>query len=146
MVGRDPNLVLFLRHLQRQVYLPGDPIAFVADLHHRWGERHPARPAAVVPAPSAPTPMAVAPGTVFLSYASQDRVAVLTLKAALEAAGIAVFFDQHSIPPGADWERQIRTVVRDCGLFLPFVSRHAAERDEGWFLKSGRSPSSAPRG
>ena len=75
------------------------------------------------------------PGTVFLSYASQDRAAVLTLKAALEAAGIAVFFDQHSIPPGADWERQIRTVVRDCGLFLPFVSRHAAERDEGWFLK-----------
>ena len=135
IVGRDPNLVLFLRHLQRQIYLPGDPIAFVAELHRRWGERRPARPAAVAPLTSAAAPMAVPSGTVFLSYASQDRAAVRTLKAALEAAGIAVFFDQHSIPPGADWERQIRTLVRDCGLFLPFVSRHSAERDEGWFLK-----------
>lgn len=132
MVGRDPNLVLFLRHLHRQVYPPGDPIAFV---HRRWGERRPARPEHVVPLTSAATPMAVPPGTVFLSYASQDRAAVRTLKSALEAAGIAVFFDQHSISPGADWELQIRTVVRDCGLFLPFVSRHAAERDEGWFVK-----------
>ena len=107
----------------------------MAELHRRWGERRPARPAAAVPAASAATFMAVPPGTVFLSYASQDRAAVLTLKAALEAAGIAVFFDRHSIPPGADWERQIRTLVRNCGLFLPFVSRHAAERDEGWFLK-----------
>ena len=138
MVGRDPNLVLFLRHLQRQVYLPGDPIAFVAELHRRWGERRPARPETVVPAASAAAPMTVAPGTVFLSYASQDRPAVLTLKAALEAAGIAVFFDQGSIQPGADWERHIRTLVRDCGLFLPIVSRHTAERDEGWFLKEWR--------
>jgi hypothetical protein len=135
MVGRDPNLVLFLRHLQRQIYLPGDPIAFVAELHRRWGERRPVRPPTVIPATSAAAPMAIAPGTVFLSYASQDRAAVRTLKVALEAAGIAVFFDQHSIQPGADWEHQIRTVVRDCGLFLPVVSRHAAERDEGWFLK-----------
>jgi hypothetical protein len=58
-VGRDPNLVLFLQHLQRQVYLPGDPIAFVAELHRRWCERRPAQAAEAPPrrppeAPAAP--------------------------------------------------------------------------------------------
>ena len=71
----------------------------VHELSARYHERHPA--AAVSPAPEAGPNLraglgsaaetAMKPGSVFLSYASQDAPAVMKLRDALDAAGIPVY-------------------------------------------------------
>ena len=60
----------------------------------------------------------------FLSYASEDRGEVETLKDALEAAGIDVFFDQQDLKPGDDYEATFRRAIRECSLFVPVISEH----------------------
>ena len=89
-VSNDENLVLFLERFSRgtEVFREADPVAFVAELHKRWTERH--RDLPLTPdAPqgdSGPSPRELEPGAVFLSFASEDRAAVERLKAALEEA------------------------------------------------------------
>ena len=70
---------------------------------------------------------------VFLSYASQDAEAAQKICEALRAAGIEVWFDQSALRGGDVWDQTIRKQIRTCVLFIPVVSRHTHERDEGYF-------------
>jgi TolB-like protein/Tfp pilus assembly protein PilF len=67
---------------------------------------------------------------IFLSYASEDGAAASKMCEALRAAGLNVFFDQSELRGGDLWDRQIRSQIRDCTLFLPVISQ---ERLEGYF-------------
>lgn len=49
---------------------------------------------------------------VFLSYSSQDRAMAAHVQAALEAAGVTVFWDQET-PVGQDWNRWIGQKLAD---------------------------------
>jgi TolB-like protein len=70
---------------------------------------------------------------VFLSYASQDAEAAQRICEALRAAGIEVWFDQSALRGGDVWDQAIRKQIKTCVLFIPIVSRHTHERDEGYF-------------
>jgi TolB-like protein/Flp pilus assembly protein TadD len=70
---------------------------------------------------------------VFLSYASQDAEAAQRICAALRAAGIEVWFDQSALRGGDVWDQTIRKQIKTCVLFIPVISRHTHERDEGYF-------------
>ena len=70
---------------------------------------------------------------VFLSYASQDAEAAQRICEALRAAGIEVWFDQSALRGGDVWDQTIRKQVKTCVLFIPVISRHTHERDEGYF-------------
>jgi TolB-like protein len=70
---------------------------------------------------------------VFLSYASQDAEAARRICEALRAAGIEVWFDQSALRGGDVWDQAIRKQIKTCVLFIPVVSRHTHERDEGYF-------------
>src|SRR5437588_135950 len=70
---------------------------------------------------------------VFLSYASQDAEAAQRICEALRAAGIEVWFDQSALRGGDVWDQTIRKQVKTCVLFVPVISRHTHERDEGYF-------------
>jgi TolB-like protein len=70
---------------------------------------------------------------VFLSYASQDVAAALRIYAALRAAGIEVWFDQDALVGGDAWDQKIRGQVGACALFVPVISAHTQERQEGYF-------------
>jgi TolB-like protein/Tfp pilus assembly protein PilF len=70
---------------------------------------------------------------IFLSYASQDAEAAQKICAALRAAGIEVWFDQSELRGGDAWDRSIRKEIKTCVLFIPVISRHTHERDEGYF-------------
>jgi TolB-like protein/Tfp pilus assembly protein PilF len=72
---------------------------------------------------------------VFLSYASQDAQAAQHICEALRAAGIEVWFDQSELRGGDAWDRKIREQIRDCRLFIPVISAHSEERDEGYFRR-----------
>jgi TolB-like protein/tetratricopeptide (TPR) repeat protein len=72
-------------------------------------------------------------GAVFLSYASQDAAAAQRICASLRSAGVEVWFDQSELRGGDVWDQSIRKQIRTCALFIPVVSRHTHERDEGYF-------------
>jgi len=75
---------------------------------------------------------------VFLSYASEDSAAARRICDALRAAGIEVWFDQSELRGGDAWDRQIRSQVRDCALFVAVVSRNSNARSEGYFRREWR--------
>ena len=70
---------------------------------------------------------------VFLSYASQDAEAAQRICEALRGAGIEVWFDQSALRGGDVWDQTIRKQVKTCVLFIPVISRHTHEREEGYF-------------
>jgi TolB-like protein len=70
---------------------------------------------------------------VFLSYASQDAEAARGICDALRAAGIEVWFDQSELRGGDAWDHSIRKQIKTCALFIPVISRHTHDRDEGYF-------------
>ena len=70
---------------------------------------------------------------VFLSYASQDAAAAQRIAEALRAGGIEVWFDQSALRGGDVWDQTIRKQIKSCVLFIPVISRHTHEREEGYF-------------
>ena len=72
---------------------------------------------------------------VFLSYASEDSAAAERICAALRSAGIEVWFDQSELRGGDAWDRQIRSQIHDCALFVPIISTHSQARLEGYFRR-----------
>ena len=65
-------------------------------------------------------------GAVFLSYASEDRPAVILIRDALEQAGIDVWFDRNpeALRIGENFENKIKTNIDQCSLFLPIISQN----------------------
>lgn len=76
-----------------------------------------------------------ATGAVFLSYGSEDAAAAARIAAALSAAGVEVWFDQSELRGGDAWDRQIRSRIHDCRLFLAVISANTEARDEGYFRR-----------
>ena len=137
----DPKLVLFLRNFsyRTQMFEQGNAADFVRELSARYLERHPpeaaGRPAEALtpgPAPSL-NGSEMKPGSVFLSYASEDAAAVQRLRDALDAAGIEVWFDQRHLESGDDFDQQIKRNIRACSLFVPVISANTQARHEGYF-------------
>src|SRR5215469_489500 len=75
---------------------------------------------------------------VFLSYASEDAEAAGCVAEALRTAGIEVWFDRDALRGGDAWDRQIRTQIHDCRLFVAVISAHTEARDEGYFRREWR--------
>ncbi len=136
-VSNDANLVLFLERFSRgtEVFRDADPVAFVAELHKRWTERHRYLPLTpdTPQGDTSPSPRELEPGAVFLSYASEDRPAVEKLKAALEEARVDVFFDREQLQPGNDWEVKLRRNIHQCSLFVPVISQQTLTSDRRFF-------------
>ncbi|HEY5551801.1 MAG TPA: toll/interleukin-1 receptor domain-containing protein [Opitutaceae bacterium] len=142
-VLQQPNLVLFLRNFsyRTQVFEQGAAADFVRELAARYAERHP--PTAATPATSPAIAVAATtdgagvadmkPGSVFLSYASGDLPAVQRIHAALEAAGVEVWFDKRQLQSGDDFDATIKRHIRACSYFLPVISAGTQTRHEAYF-------------
>ena len=76
--------------------------------------------------------------TVFISYASEDRPAVLLLREALAAAGLDVWYDANELGGGDAWDQKIRRQIRDCDYFMPVISATTERRKEGYFRREWR--------
>ena len=77
--------------------------------------------------------MADSSRAVFLSYASQDAEPAERIAETLRAAGIEVWFDKSELRGGDVWDQMIRKQIKVCALFIPVISRHTHERQEGYF-------------
>ncbi len=71
--------------------------------------------------------------SIFLSYASEDANAARRVCDALRAAGLEVWFDQSELRGGDAWDASIRGRIKDCKLFVPFISANTEARSEGYF-------------
>jgi TolB-like protein len=78
------------------------------------------------------------PPSVFLSYASEDRPAAQTLKEALLAYGLDVWYDESGLDGGDAWDQKIRRQIRECDFFMPLISAQTAARPEGYFRREWR--------
>jgi TolB-like protein/Flp pilus assembly protein TadD len=74
-------------------------------------------------------------GAVFLSYASEDAAAAARIADALRRAGLEVWLDQSELRGGDAWDRQIRSRIHDCRLFIAVISANTEARDEGYFRR-----------
>ena len=137
---QEPGLVLFLKNFsyRTQLYEHGNAADFVRELSARYIERHPAAANSVATTSTESKALVrsgpeMNPGSVFLSYASQDEAVVRKIRDALEAAGVEVWFDQRRLEGGDDFDQQIKRNIRACSLFLPVISANTQARHEGYF-------------
>ena len=134
----DQPLVLFLERASGKkikIFRAGNAEAFVNELHAHWIERHPVPTNASVPTPAAAAVPEAGPGAVFLSYASKDRAVVDGLQAALETAGMKVFFDREQLQVGNSWEAKLRRNIDECSLFVPVISAQTLTPDPDRFFR-----------
>jgi len=130
-LGREPDLVVFLRHFDTMLEWHGGARKFVSELHSRWSASGP---------PIAPSDGWIRDAldrqdeAVFVSFASEDRARVRSYVKALRAERLNVFFDEDSLPPGTHLDVLDQLVDR-CAVFLPFVSDWTEKDDDSPFRR-----------
>lgn len=135
----DERLIAFLQQVSVRTRVYGGAEAFVAELHRRWmarrGDEAPANGAAAAPQRFLPPAREMPENAVFISYAREDLPAVQRLKAALDSAGLATWFDMDRLESGDDYDRKIRANIARCSYFIPVISATTQGRHEGYFRR-----------
>ncbi len=149
----DERLIAFLQQVSVRTRIYSGAERFVGELHERWGRRRrsagdsgvwasgvgssgaagPGGPTA--PVRSVPPAKEMPQGAVFVSYAREDLPAVQRIKAGLEAAGIATWFDLDRLEVGDDYDRKIRGNIARCSYFIAVISQTTRRRLEGYFRR-----------
>lgn len=137
-VRYQKDFALFLHHFspqQSRFFTDGTPVDFVRELHRRWFERNPAASPSVSSAGDfGEKPSNMIAGSVFISYASEDRDAAFRLADQLTVAGLEVWIDRR-INPGDDYRVLIERHIRECSAFIPVLSQHTQTDDARWFRR-----------
>jgi TolB-like protein len=76
--------------------------------------------------------------TVFLSYASEDRLAAQFIRDVLPALGLEVWYDESELNGGDAWDQKIRRQIRECDFFMALISAQTEARHEGYFRREWR--------
>ena len=133
---KDVRLVSFLQQVSVRTRMFSGAEEFVAELHRRWmARRGGVALSASAPARFLPPAREMPENAVFISYAREDLAAVQKLKAALDAAGIATWFDMERLEGGDDYDHKIRANIARCSFFIPVVSATTQRRHEGYFRR-----------
>ena len=132
---RDDSFATFLQHFSGGMKVFSlTPVEFVDELHRRWIESQPPAAAAAVPTiveddtEGELTPMK--PGSIFLSYASEDRAIADAIWSQLDAAKLDVWLDHRRLRGGEKFERVIRRNIDQASMVIALVSRSI--RDENF--------------
>jgi len=134
--GQDDRLVAFLQQVSVRTRIFVGAERFVEELHGRWQARgRPANAAGPTPARFLPPAREMPDNAVFISYAREDLPAVQQMKAGLDAAGIATWFDMDRLEGGDDYDRKIQQNIQRCSYFIPVVSASTQRRLEGYFRR-----------
>ncbi|MDO9310523.1 MAG: toll/interleukin-1 receptor domain-containing protein [Nitrosomonas sp.] len=135
----DKNFIDFLQHFSKEtIVFPASSIEFVDELHRRWAALHPSTShSEKLPDPPGDEVDKMQSGAVFLSYASEDRAAVLLIRDALEQAGIDVWFDRNpdALRAGDHFDNKIKVNINKCSLFIPVLSQHTLTQEPRYFRK-----------
>lgn len=128
LADADRELVVFLQHFGGGTrVIQWSAVEFVNQLHHQWTVRYGATTSII--RPKAPN-MA---GTVFISYASEDRDVAQRLRDLLETNGLTVWFDKDRLRGGDRWAEVLKGSVGNCSVFVPIISRHCLTPENRYF-------------
>jgi hypothetical protein len=134
----DERLMAFLQQVSVRTRVYSGAEQFVDELHRRWtARRKPADVIALNPAPQRilPPEREMPDNAVFISYAREDLAAVQRLKGALDAAGVATWFDMERLESGDDYDRKIQKNIARCSYFIPVISAATERRLEAYFRR-----------
>ena len=136
---RDERLMSFLQQVSVRTRVYTGAEDFVAELHRRWMARNRKAAGNIVafeaPARFLPPAIEMPENAVFISYAREDLLAVQRLKAALDQAGLKVWFDMERLESGDDYDRKIQKNIARCAYFIPVVSANTERRLEAYFRR-----------
>jgi len=127
------ELALFLRNFspnQSSLFKGGSPVDFVRELHSRWQQLPPRQP----PPRPAPAPAEMARGSIFISYATEDREAAFRLADEMAEAGLEAWVDRR-LGSGDDYRYIIESHIGECCAFVPVLSRHTQVERQRWFRR-----------
>jgi hypothetical protein len=134
--GGDDRLVAFLQQVSVRTRIYVGAERFVEELYRRWQARHkPASASSSATVRFLPPAREMPDNAVFISYAREDLPAVQLIKAGLERAGIATWFDMDRLEGGDDYDREIQRNIARCSYFIPVVSATTQRRLEGYFRR-----------
>ena len=135
---RDQSFAMFLQHFSAGMKVFSmPPVDFVDELHRRWlAEQPPGGGQTLLSVEPGQTGVSVlqvddepaelkkmAPGSIFLSYASEDRDAADAICGQLHKVKLDVWLDHQKLQNGQKWERAIRRNIDDASMVIVLVSR-----------------------
>jgi hypothetical protein len=126
----DQTLIDFLRTFKThtEVFAGDGPIEFVDKLHARWRQRP-------VDATGPVAQNLPAPGSIFLSYAAEDRAVAAAVARSLEAEKLDVWYDRDQLMAGDNFMEVIQAGIRRSDLFVPLLSRHSLAPGDRYFRR-----------
>jgi hypothetical protein len=136
--SEDERLVSFLQQVSVRTRIYAGAERFAHELHGRLAARR--KPATVANAAAGavrilPPAREMPDNAVFISYAREDLAAVQKLKAGLDAAGVATWFDMERLESGDDYDRKIQRNIARCSYFIPVISAATERRHEAYFRR-----------
>jgi hypothetical protein len=120
----EPGLADYLNRRRAKVVTSISPVDFAEQLYTRWQARSQSNVAGAAAGSTGPAGEFKS-GAVFLSYASEDRAKVRTIRDQLEANNIDTWMDERELPadPGNDYLLTIRENIKKAAFFVPIISR-----------------------
>jgi hypothetical protein len=73
--------------------------------------------------------------SVFISYASENKIVAEKIYEELTSIGIPVWLDKNVLIPGEQWAKQIESNLQNCSVFLPLISKECLNVHENRFFK-----------
>lgn len=118
----DSMVFFFDKVVHSTRIVPGDPSIFVSELAKRWRERH-GQTELDWETLKSRLPSEAPHNSVFISYARQDKEAVLKLVNGLIDARVPVWLDLDRLEAGANYERDLHHAVMESSFFVSVISQ-----------------------
>jgi hypothetical protein len=127
-VRNESALLNFFRRFssKMRIFTTGGPIEFMDELHSRWMRLH-------QNGDPPPPPPPVIPGSIFISYASEDVELAMKVYELLDAEGLDVWLDHDRLGPGDAFDPKIARAIDQSAIFLPIISRSSITDQPRYF-------------
>lgn len=74
-------------------------------------------------------------GSVFISYATEDRAAANHLYEEMRSIGLPVWLDIKALQAGEEWAAGIESNLRNCSIFIPLITAASDTTDETRYFR-----------
>jgi hypothetical protein len=127
--AEDEHLAFFLSRCNSNLYSSGNAIEFIKELSKRWNEREKTE---IIESNEQHTEQFIE-GSVFLSYAGEDKDLARQIHDALEKAGIDVWFDEKNLESGDKYKEKIVQNIRKSSFFIPLITHNTITPERRFF-------------
>ncbi|MEM6279119.1 MAG: toll/interleukin-1 receptor domain-containing protein, partial [Verrucomicrobiota bacterium] len=124
----EPLVFYFDKLVRATRVVDGSPLEFVSELAQRWAQK--SGKGSSDDSFLEQMPSTMPKGSVFISYASDDRAAALSIAKSLDEAGIPVWIDKGRLQAGDNYETSLEAAVKFQSSFFISLISEATEADK----------------